>query len=142
MKFWRVLESKLHEFCGASSGCVEVVLRSDAKAEIEKARREIAERGMGALGAELAKARAEERERIVKALCEWRSDGRERHGSYVLALSDIISWIQGHPSKPPEPKPLERLNLDEVYDPDIAKKVNELVDAVKDIQAWIAGQST
>ena len=138
------------------------------RAEIEKARREGYDKGVKEVSRlpndvvqyalrkqdEADKARADERERIVREL----QKANPFPVSHV-AIDSIIKIVRG---KPPEPKPLEPLlmlmnisSADPSW-PDMVKAlqntidslnqtretINSLMAAVKGIQAWIAGQPT
>ena len=130
MKVWRVNESLMHDRCDACddqrrSPCATVVFLKDAEAEIEKTRREGVYEGRQSAFGECVRA--------------FEKFARDRGWSDIW----IEMAVRAMNGALPEPKPLEHLIPGKSsITPSECLIFNSLVDAVKGIQAWIAGQST
>jgi hypothetical protein len=86
--------------------------------------------------AEIEKARADERERIVRELEETyiKSSTNVFERGYITAVRHVIERIKSRPAQ--EPKPLEKLGSDDfLVGGHAGPKINALVDAVNELRS-------
>jgi hypothetical protein len=118
-------------------GHMSVVTLSDAEAEIEKAYLNGLNKRDAGRDLDIAKARADERERMVNTVSHWWT----AKGWDPSCFTMLTDFIRSH-GKPQEPKPLERLptivhSLGQEHEACVVDKINSLIDAFNDLQEWL-----
>ena len=121
-------------------GDVMFVLKKDAEAEIEKARRESYENGTSDVIRRMEEARAKERESILAfARSENLSNGEPGYfgEGWRKSRNLIINFIKSR-SGGSQSKPIQKISWEATWehtDSWVVKKFNELIDAVNELRA-------